>query len=262
MNVNILKNIIAGAFLSAQACGANVIYSDNFDSGKPSSLWTNLTSAVVVSLPSETGRSGFAMRFTYTGNADDTIDAFSEARFDLKAEYKNLTIKYDLFIPANYVHQKPSDRIDNNKFLRLWREQYTVGDHIGASMLSEPDGDSLLGVDYKIQPTWGISTGIDPKGDFITAADKGKWISIRIEVEAPKSSTLLGAIRIFKNNKLFVGTSKVTDVEPGEQGWRYGYLLGWANSGFRADTILYIDNVEIDDSAFERPKPPEDAIVR
>ncbi|WP_156184347.1 hypothetical protein [Cellvibrio sp. pealriver] len=258
-----MKTVITGTLLlCSQISVADVIFSDDFESGKASSLWTDLTSVAVVPLPSATGRAGSAMRFTYKGNADDTQDAFAEARFDLKAEYKKLSIKYDLFVPENYIHQKPSDRIDNNKFFRLWREKYTVGDHIGASMLSEPDGDSLLGVDYKLEPTWGISTGIDPKGNFISAADRGKWLAIRIEVEAPVSATQLGAIRIYKNDKLFVGTNKVTDVEPGEQGWRYGYLLGWANSGFRADTFLYIDNVQIEDSVSQKPKPPENTLVR
>lgn len=263
MNANAIKSVLAGFIFScASLSNADVIFKDDFESGQASSWWNGLTSVVVVPLPSVTGRAGNAMQFTYSGNADDTKDAFAEARFDLKNEYKSLMIKFDLYIPKNYAHQKPSDNIDNNKFFRLWRVQYTVGDHIGASMLSEPNGNSILGVDYKLDPTWGITTGISPKNDFIDAEDRGNWLQIRIEVEAPKDAAQLGAIRIFKNGKLFVETNKVTDVEPGEQGWRYGYLLGWANSGFKETTIFYMDNVEMQNVIFEKPMSPQNPVMR
>lgn len=264
MNAHVTKSVLMGVLLFGMnvVVHADVVFKDDFESGQASSWWNGLTSVAVVPLPSGVGRTGSAMQYTYLGNLDDTKDAFAEARFDLKAEYKNLTIKFDLYIPKNYVHQKPSDRIDNNKFFRLWRVQYTVGDHIGASMLSEPDGDSLLGVDYKLDPTWGITTGINPTENFISAADRGSWMAVRIEVEAPKSSTEFGAIRIFKNGKIFVETNKVTDVEPGEQGWRFGYLLGWANSGFKETTIIYLDNVEVSETKFEKPTPPQNPVLR
>lgn len=236
--------ILLTQLFAVPAALSQVIFEDNFETGKPGVNWTDLAYVTVVSLPADTGRTGYGMKFHYVGNAKDTIDATAEARFDLKAEYKDISIEFDLFIPKNYVHAKPSDNSDNNKFFRLWRVKYGEGDQIGASTISQPGG-SGIGADYKQQPTWSVSTALWAYNSFITSDDLGKWMSIKINAVAPKSDLSRGTIQIWKNGQLIVRADGVADSEVGDQGWRYGYLLGWANSGFRVDTDLYIDNVKM-----------------
>ena len=243
---------------AAVSCGGT-IFQDDFESGKTGSYWTDLTYVSVEALPALTGRAGYAMKFRFVGNADDTKDAMSEARFDLGKEYKDINISFDLYIPTNYYHSKPSDRADNNKFFRLWRVQYSEGDQVGASTISALNGLSGIGADYKQQPGWGVSTALWANQDFITAADLGKWMSIKINAVAPINDVNRGTIEIWKNGTLLLRSREVADSEPGEQGWRYGYLMGWANSGFREDTNLYIDNVKfwVDEA---RPKAVEGTV--
>lgn len=236
--------ILLTQILTAQVVFSQTIFEDNFDSGKASVNWTDLSYVTVVPLPVETGRTGYGLRFHYVGNANDTIDATAEARFDLKAEYTDISMEFDLFIPSNYIHIRPSDRADNNKFFRLWRVTYGQGDQIGASTVSQ-SGGSAIGADYKQQATWGVSTGLSPYNSFITSDDLGKWMAIKLNAIAPKNDTQKGSIQIWKNGQLIVRVDAVADSEPGDQGWRFGYLLGWANSGFRDDTDLYIDNVKM-----------------
>lgn len=237
--------ILLTQILTAQVVFSQTIFEDNFDSGKASINWTDLSYVTVAPLPVETGRTGYGLRFRYVGNTNDTIDATAEARFDLKAEYTDISMEFDLFIPSNYIHIRPSDRADNNKFFRLWRVTYGQGDQIGASTVSQSDSGSTIGADYKQQPSWGVSTALSPYNNFITNDDLGRWMSIKINAVAPKSDTQKGTIQIWKNGQLIVRVDSVADSEAGEQGWRYGYLLGWANSGFRVDTDLYIDNVKM-----------------
>ncbi|MES2933926.1 MAG: heparin lyase I family protein [Pseudomonadota bacterium] len=226
------------------AAGMSPIAADNFESGKASALWNSFAYVTVKPLPAATGRSGNGLAFGYVGNPVDTRDATAEARFDLKKEYVELAIEYDLFIPANYKHITPSDRADNNKFLRLWQVSYSVGEQIGAGTLPQGlNGESKIGTDYKKFPDWGVSTAIKQADNFITLSDLGQWMTVKIHVKAPSDKSK-GVIQIYKNGNLLLNDVAVPNNLPGLQGWRYGYLFGWANSGFREDTVLYIDNVK------------------
>jgi len=222
----------------------NIIAEDNFESGRLSSVWNGPRADMVVRLPASTGRSGYAMEFFYPGVADNE-DGWAEARFDLKADYAKLAIEFDLFVPSNYFHRVPGDRTNNNKFFRLWQRTYDDVEKLGASMMSEgSSGNSTIGSDYRIESSWGISTAITESRSFITSADRGKWMSIRIEVIAATDTTN-GSIKIYKNDALHLSDTKIKNHVRGTQGFRYGYLLGWANSGFSQDTRLYVDNLRV-----------------
>jgi hypothetical protein len=234
---------------------ATVIAEDNFDSGVKGGVWKDFAYTTVEKLPSETGRTGYGLKFFYRGNPNDTADADAEARFDLKKEYTDILIEFDLFIPANYKHVTPSDRAANNKFLRLWQINYSEGEQVGAGTLVQDNNvSSIIGTDYKRFPNWGVSTGVKQARDFITAEDLGKWMSIKIYANAPTDQRP-GTIRIYKNKYVLLDDANIANVLPGTQGWRYGYLLGWANSGFREDTALYMDNVRFSEES--PPKAPK-----
>lgn len=234
---------------------AVVIAEDNFDTGVKSSLWKDFAYTTVEKLPSESGRDGYGLKFWYRGNSSDIEDATAEARFDLNKEYTEVLIEFDLFVPLNYRHLMPSDKVANNKFLRLWQTNYSEGEQIGAgTLVQDNNGTSIIGTDHKLYPNWGISTGVKQARNFITADDLGKWISIKIYASAPTDQHP-GSIRIYKNKYLLLDDTNIANILPGTQGWRYGYLLGWANSGFREDTIFYMDNVRFSEES--PPKPPK-----
>lgn len=240
---------------SASFAKADVIAEDDFESGSASRIWGSMADATVAQLPSHTGRSGNALRFLFKGVASDK-DSWAEARFDLGREYTQLTIEFDLFVPSNYVHRKPSDNTDNNKFFRLWRVSYDDVEKLGASMLGQSTtGNSTIGSDYRVFADWGQSTAVKNATGFITADDRGKWMAVRIDIKAATDTTL-GSIKIYKNGKVHLDDATIKNHVAGTQGYRYGYLLGWANSGFNEDTIMYIDNVRFLDVVGARPLPP------
>ena len=239
--------------LFVHAANADIIAEDDFESGGLSPVWGDLTNASVADLPQITGREGRAMRFFFEG-VDSTADSFAEARFDLEKEYTQLTIEFDMFVPANYVHRRPSDNTNNNKFFRLWTKTYDDLEKVGASMLTE-GGGSTIGSDYRKAVDKGQSTAVTNEAGFITSDDKGRWMAVRIDVRAA-TDTSLGSIRVYKNGKLHLDDSTIKNHVSGIQGYRYGYLLGWANSGFSEDTIMYIDNVRFVDRIAARPLPP------
>lgn len=234
---------------------ATVIAEDNFESGVKGSVWKDFAYVTVEKLPVETGRTGYGLKFFYRGNASELADADAEARFDLKKEYTDILIEFDLFIPTNYKHVMPSDKTANNKFLRLWQTTYSVGEQVGAGTLVQDNSTaSIIGTDYKRFQNWGISTGVKQSRDFISAADLGQWISVKIYASAPTDEHN-GTLKIYKNKHVILDDTGIANILPGTQGWRYGYLLGWANSGFREDTILYMDNVRFSEAS--PPKAPK-----
>lgn len=244
---------ILSLLLCVPSAYADVIAEDDFESGRFKSVWGALTSVTLAELPSYTKREGHAMRFFFQGG-NSTADSFSEARFDLGREYMQLTIEFDLYVPTNYNHRRPGDNTNNNKFFRLWTKTYDDIEKVGASMLTE-DGGSTIGSDYRLEPSYGQSTAVKNESRFITEEDKGRWMAVRIDVKAPTDKSL-GSIRIYKNGRLHLNDDRVKNHLPGSQGYRYGYLLGWANSGFSEDTIMFIDNVRFLDRVAARPLPP------
>lgn len=224
-------------FLQPGASQGAVIFKDGFESGNLSNgYWLGTQS---VSVSSDRAYAGSrSAKFSYSAGAN----SFSELRFDLKSLYKEVWIGFKLYIPANYAHLSVSP--NNNKFFRLWPNDYNDCEKVGASTWQQGGGVSRLDGD------WGQSVcgGIGPKGagarDFIGSADKGKWMDVKIQVIASTSGSF-GTLKIWKNGALIVdNTNTVNNYAPGElHAYRYGYLLGWANGGFVEATNLYIDDV-------------------
>jgi hypothetical protein len=241
-----VKLFFVALFLShiCRAEEAIPIFEDNFDSGGMASFWTgNVYVTITDDLPKDGSHSS---KWLFPGVPID-VDGWAEARFDLGREYYELSIMFDWYIPAHYFH-RDSPGGDNNKLLRLWAKSYDDLEKIGASTYNQgSSGDSQVGEDYRIQATWGQSTNITNRQDFITEADHGKWMGLGIYIKSA-TDTSPAIMRIYKNGQLFHEADKITNNHlPGAQGYRYGYLLGWANSGFDIETIFYMDNVKFYD---------------
>ena len=157
-------------------------------------------------------------------------------------------IKYDLYIPTNYVHQNASRT--NNKFLAVYRNPYnTLGFQVNWSIDANGSGGSNLKVHrYRNSKEESI---ISPAGgkNFLTANDRGKWVSIIAHVKPPTdANTNDGVMQMWKNGVNVCNETNLDDY--GGAGNNYTdelYLLGWANSGYAQETIFYIDNLIISD---------------
>jgi len=226
------------------------IISTNFDSattGSPPDTntakfsWTGLK---VVAENEQSVSGTKSLRLNYVGNPNLDAQSSNEMRFELSKLYKELTFEFNLYIPPNYTHRDgTTSSSDNNKFLRLWPENYNDVEKIGFSTVRQPGDDSTIGSDYVGASNSSLSTAVTRSTDFITDADKGQWMEIKIEGSAP-TATGTGFERLYKNGILFLEQSLPTRGYD-QPGYRYGYLFGYANSGFTEDTNLYIDDFNL-----------------
>lgn len=232
----------------ANATRADVIFSDDFESGTlgktvGAAKWYP-TKTVSTAISSSNAASGkFSVALTYAGNPDPAGDASAQQAFDLGALYPDVWIQYKLFIPSNYVLRSVSP--SNNKFFRIWPNAYEDRQKVGASTYPKSDGTTLIRAEWSVAGG-GLGTNGPWGANFITPSDNGKWITVKIHVIAA-NPTNLGTINIWKNGVLVIENSGTvnSDVTKEPYAYRYGYLQGWANTGFAETTVFNIDDVVI-----------------
>ena len=204
------------------------------------------------------GNPGYALEFTFGGNSDPDDVALAEMRFDLGGNYTEITVEFDLYIPdgtegygsAAYEH-RDSAFSDNNKLIRLWpdsAEGYSDREKIGCSLFLGDSTDAS-----KVRGEWNVAepAGYDftERGQvrtaFIDLDDHGTWVTVKMYCKAA-TAVAKGSQRIYKNGVLVIdNTDEVDNYNASSpHSWRYGYLLGAANSGFTLTTKLWIDNVK------------------
>lgn len=259
--------VIALALTGAGSAYSAVIFQDDFSSGgfdktNGGARWTSRVDVNIASSPNVVGPN--SAKFTFKGSSDLSEDAFSEMRFDLGGLYKELWIQFYLYVPDNYYHRDATST-DNNKVLRLWPADYNNNEKVGLSAWRGSGGGSTMIADWSSQ-----GDGIGPKGDryssFITSADRGRWMKLKVHVIAAASSSVPGSIRVWKNDELIIDNYQIMDSYYGGEphAYRYGYLLGWSNSGFNETTNMYIDGVifatsenDLDGGATGTTSPPK-----
>lgn len=236
----ILRSICITFALAGLSVPAVEIGRDDFESGalrKP--LWIDKAWCEVVDGHGVGG--GKAARFFFKGSPDPKKDAWAELRFDLGELRTEVWFAYALFIPQNYRMKRSA----NNKFFRIWGREYGDADKLGASMWGRQPFDGFA----RLKGDWdstGGGMGEAGKGcdGFITAADLGAWMRIMVHIKAATAEAK-GTMRIWKNGVLVIDNDGTVNSwkEQGVHAYRYGYLLGAANSGFTEDTYLFIDDV-------------------
>jgi hypothetical protein len=196
-----------------------------------------------------------SLKFTFIGSPDPRDDAWSEQRFVLGDSLKDVTIEWYQYYPdgrdghgAKYVHRRAQGPT-NNKLLSLWSEDYQ---RYGVAALLETEG---AGPDPTVVNKFGArgGRGVGNYGtpvwrSGITDGYRGRWIRYRRRVKVASSAMARDGI-----SQLWVDDALVIDARnlplyPRDGGGayiRYGYLMGWANTGFDRTTYTYIDDVTI-----------------
>lgn len=239
-----------GAALLPSLGRSEVLFADGFESGDFShkqggAAWTSMEKVTVVSSGAKSGK--YAAKFHFPGNTDPTADSWSELRFDSGKEVTEFWIQYDLFIPTNFHHRTPSGPA-NDKFFRLWGNTYDDIEKVGASTFPNNGYSSMYGEwDDKVLglKNGGGMTAYPPQTmNAITESDVGKWVTYKIFVKAATASSN-ATLKIWKNGNLLLDdTNLINDYTSGEMHtYRYGYILGWSNSGYDEDTDFLLDNV-------------------
>lgn len=239
------------ASTTAIATGVTPFFADGFDTGARLNAngfsWSTANGGVSVS--SERAFSGtHSLRFRFEADVLGD-DSWAEQRFNLGRNLTEIWIDMMIYVPANYRHR--NDSPSNNKFIRIWGDDYAAENKVGAStwFSSSSPTTSSMRIDRFTTPSgMGPSSGPDgvtsPTAAY--AVTKGAWNRVRLHFRHTTS--------FLDNNALaevWFGATKVLSwsdmnqvFDSARPYWNAGYLLGWSNSGFDEETIFFIDDVK------------------
>lgn len=201
---------------------------------------TNTPRVAVVLAPDSSG--DYALRFRYGPDATGA-DSSAEQRFALGRDLTQLWIEWSVWVPSNYAHRSESP--GNNKFLRIWGNNYGAGNKVGCSMYRNTLTPPSIIQFEAVNKAWGpgvgvgvISTGESPVfGDVL-----GEWIQYRAQMKLVTAANAdNGVWRLWQNGvKVMESTTLPTKYDPTYPYWNAGYFFGWSNSGFTDETDFYI----------------------
>lgn len=238
-------------FVRAEApAGASPFFTDDFTGTQFNNAngftWSGTNNTAVVSFD------GYdAIRFRYGPDAPGE-DTNSEQRFNLGRNITELWLEYYLHIPSNYVHR--NDSPSNNKFFRVWGDDYASANKLGMSTQYDtdfPPDNSGLGFEYNYK-AWADGTlGFGPDGFRSTRAEygdalKGTWTQVRMHYRMVSATDADDALMElwFNGVKQITFANVPQKYDVAKPYWNQGYLMGWSNSGFLNETDFHIRNVK------------------
>jgi hypothetical protein len=184
-----------------------------------------------------------SLRFRFASGRE-----MSEQRFSLGKHYPDIWIKYNIRVPINFAQGSL-----NNKFLALWVDNYdSLGD---VTWQTRPAGGGSANLVFQ---DGGVAHGEEDPTAFITVPkDRGRWMEVIVHVKTATTSTSNdGVIQLWRkwyddqyytkiHEKL---NARVNESGAPVQGISAGYVFGWANDPYDAETEWLLDNWSIYDT--------------
>jgi hypothetical protein len=218
----------------------------------------------------DVARSGaYSMKFTYAGNPDPCADAWSEQRFELGENLREVWLEYYVYLPSGsdgrgpkFVHRAPRctrDKdpdgvVNNNKFFALWDLNYgNVNTMFLLEYRRRNDHSSYV---YNMWGGRGTAyvqqhNGTEGAGEwngFLTDEMRGRWVQVRIHARLSDSKEASnGLVEVWFDGVRRINETGIAlmSTDPAGNFFRNGYLMGWANSGFDQATSMYVDDFKI-----------------
>lgn len=193
-----------------------------------------------------------ALRFRYGPDAP-LGQSSAEQRFNMGRNITELWIEYYLWVPANYAHRYQEGQAANNKFIRFWGNSYDASNKVGASSLIA----SPSYVRYEAtNKAWGgsgtgfLDGGSPTEAAYGTAGMLDAWTQVRMRFSIVSALDADDAEfdLWFDGVKLASQSGMPQQYTDGQNYWNNGYLMGWANSGYAAETDFYIRNIKFYDT--------------
>lgn len=271
---------------------AGTFFSDDFESGDMQSAIGGFWNAPTgdVSASTENPRTGkYSMRLSFKKKNENGYSN-TEQRFKFNTFQPDVWVKYDLYVPLNYVHEDHGSNAFNKGPMFIWGTNYDTsksdGPKLGyhyynkdltSSQISSTDAYATAYING-VKSDLGHGAGGTNHwfGDAITENDRGHWMTLVLHFKYATKANNDGVMELWKTD--WQGnTVKGVNIQDGPwyatkansnepaNGFNEGYFMGWANQGFPEQTVFYIDNVQFSttplsaDSEFQHiaaPKPP------
>ena len=247
-------------FVIATKSFAGVFFADGFEPGGATSISTNGASwgdKAYVSLSNSRAKSGTtSLEFRYL--ATDSGDAWAEQKFSLGEKFKEIWIKYDLYVPDNYYHRNQVGSSNNKGNFMLWSGSYSSSPQILAIEWWPNNGASEISNEWRTgtNTSYHYKNPNDVRPDFLgsgnahikaidPAKDNGRWVEFIIHVKVSDIDSNTGITDMWKDGELIWSIRSATNYASTEEmnHFEFGYLLGYSNSGFTEETRFYIDDV-------------------
>jgi hypothetical protein len=209
----------------------------------------------------------FCMRFLYHSSASWE---WSEQRLAYGTPYLEIWQKWRVRVPTNFTHRHGAGIYDPKKFSANWMDVYSanppdpnpLGRNGSGTVVTELYTNGSGGSDLHIQ--WNSDTtvtgGADAYGDpqqlaypnFILESDAGKWMEVILHVKAASDPAIRDGIVQFYRR--WDGETYFTEIFNDNtrcyplgivNGWSIGYLMGYDNGGYAADTEWFVDDYEL-----------------
>lgn len=284
-------SIVLTAMISAVSCSASAadVFKDTFESGDLSATnefgfkwYPNVRVSVVTesrevysnnerSSLSKTNASLFpgldwapysgqhSLLFAYPAG-----EPWSEQRFSLGTPMEDVWIRFWLRVPVNFSY---GPKGSPNKLFSLWSDGYSAkgdGSTVWLGFHRENTTDATVAITYSAGG-YNTSKGYMQSAPFITTNDRGRWMHLVMHFKTesrPGASD--GQIQTYRKWKGDSAYEKLHDKNglpikvPSDgrtNGFKKGYILGWANAHYEENTEWLLDEFVVSDSS-----PFDDAI--
>ena len=244
---------------------ARVLFSDGFESGGFGTTANGIrwTSTPWVFASTVFPRAGARSAQLRQGDSKHG----GELRFGGLAQLSEVYLQFYLYQPNGQESpsigsavQVPVDG-ENDKFFRLWSGAYgTTAFKYGASTWGS-SGVGMLGTEFTANfgdRVVGMGEGgsgyrQSPKYPTIGSPSLlGRWVRVRIRAKVATAANNDGVIQIWLDDAQAINKTNLPSYAWNGVGnyFEAGYLLGWANSGFKPGVNMYVDDVTISVGGF------------
>lgn len=231
-------------------------YSTDFDTGAfvnaNGFVWGGSTRSTISTNQPRSGT--HSLRMAYQAAAAGA-DSRTEQRFNLGQNLSEVWFEWYYYLPANYTIRS-GESPNNNKWFRLWGDDYSALNKVGASTSFDAafDDNSKLRFEYIYKTYTGGGIGFGPSGQQSPAADfggamKDAWTRVRMHLKMVTAAQNDGVMELWFDNTKAIDFQSVPAIyDSSKPYWNQGYVLGAANSGFTDETVIYLDDFKVYES--------------
>jgi hypothetical protein len=190
-----------------------------------------------------------SLRFRFSANSE-----WTEQKYNAATPTEKLWVGYWLKVPDNFTRGlvQTGGGTNNKFFIMVWGDitnDYTDNNVARMGMTDRPNAAGTgINLDLAVRDQGGAATTSSSYTDFVTTADQGRWMHCMYYLGGGSSNESLRMWRRWENEASYTliagldGRNIVDNVTSGHAGWSGGYLFGYANMPYAADTDWLVDD--------------------